>query len=161
MAAGDPVFGTRTALANVSRVNSEANGSAAAFGEINNATAPKGDYHIHIVVPLTSSNTTGTLSLFIVESQDGSEWTDNIDPATDSDWSDFIDDAVLVDVVSGIYDNSPAGARTEAEFHFKVSDVLGWPAPPYFGFVLLNGTNAALGSSGSDGDSMSISVAAS
>lgn len=162
MAANDPVFGTRTVLANISRINSEASGSACAFGEVDNATSPKGDYLIHIVIPLTSSNTSGTVDLYMVESQDGTEWTDNIDPSgSDSDWSDFLDDARFVRSANGIYDNSPTGARTEVEFHFKVSEVCGWPAPPYFGFVIKNSTNAAFGSSGSDGDSMSISIASS
>lgn len=161
MAAGDPVFGTRTAIANISRLHSDTSNLATAFGEIDNATTPKGDYHIHIVVPISSSATAGTYDLYLVESQDGAEWTDNIDPATDSDYADYVKDARWVASAPTVYDNSPAGARVEVEFHFKVSEIVGWPAPPYFGFVLVNKSGQTIPASGADGDSMSIGVASS
>lgn len=161
MSAGDPVFGTRTALANVSRLHSDTNGLATAFGEVDNATTPKGDYNVHIVIPISASATAGTYDLYLVQSQDGTEWTDNIDPATDSDYVDFIKDAILIRSAPTIYDNSPTGARTEVEFHFNVAQYTGWPAPPYFGFVNKNSSGQTIPASGADGDSMSITIAAS
>lgn len=161
MSAGDPVFGTRTALVNVSRLHSDTNGLATAFGEIDNAATPKGDYIVHLVVPINSSATAGTYDLYLVESQDGAEWTDNIDPATDADYIDFIKDARHVQSAPTVYDNSPAGARTEVEFHFRVSEITGWPAPPYIGFVLANRSGQTIPASGADGDSQSIGVASS
>lgn len=159
MSAGDPVFGTRTALANVSRLHSDANAYTTAFGEVDNATTPKGDYIVHLVVPINSAATAGSYDLYMVESQDGTEWTDNIDPATDSDYTDFLKDARLVRSAPAIYDDSPTGARTEVEFHFRVSEVCGWPAPPYFGFVHVNKSGQSIPASGADGDTMSISIA--
>lgn len=159
MSAGDPVFGTRTALANISRLHSDTNALATAFGEIDNNTTPKADYLVHLVVPISSSATTGTYDLYLVESQDGAEWTDNIDPATDADYADFIKDARFVRSAPTVYDNSPAGARTEVEFHFRVTEVTGWPAPPYFGFVVKNASGQTIPASGADGDTQSISIA--
>ena len=158
MAAGDLVYGTRTALANVSRLHSDTSNLATAFGEVDNTTTLALDYHIHIVVPISASATTGTYDLYLVESQDGTEWTDNIDPATDADYADFIKDAKLVRSASTVYDNSPTGARTEVEFHFNVLDLCSFP-PPYFGFVNRNASGQTIPSSGADGDSMSIKIA--
>lgn len=155
MAAGDLVYGTRTALANVSRLHSDTNGLATAFGEVDNTTALALDYNIHIVVPISASATTGTYALYCVVSQDGAEWTDNIDPATDSNYAAYIKDARLVKAVETIY---AATARAEAEFHFNITEIFPFP-PPYFGFVLLNSSGQTIPASGADGDSMSIKIA--
>lgn len=155
MAAGDLVYGTRTALANISRLNSNTNGLAEAFGEVNNTSTLALDYHIRLAVPISSSATTGTYTLYMVESQDGAEWTDNIDPATAGDVAAKIADAILVARVSTVYN---ASNRTEAEFHFSISDIRAF-CPQYFGFVLLNSSGQTITSSGSDGDSVSIKIA--
>lgn len=160
MAAGDLVYGTRTALADVSRLNSDASAVATAFGEIDNSSTLALDYHIHIVVPINASATTGTYDFYLVTSQDGAEWTDNIDPATDADYADFVKDARLIRSAPTIYDNSPSGARTEVEFHFNISELCPFP-PKYFGFVCVNKSGQAIPSSGADGDSMSIKIATS
>lgn len=162
MAAGDVVYGTRTALANTSRLHSDANNVATAFGEIDNTTTLALDYNIHIVIPINASATTGTYQLFLVTSQQGSEWTDDIDPATDTDYADFIKDARLIRAASTVYDNSPAGARTEVRFHFNVSEIFpGTAIPPYIGFVCVNKSGQSIPSSGADGDSVSIKIATS
>lgn len=160
MAAGDLTYGTRTALANISRLHSDTSALATAFGEVDNSITLALDYSIHIVVPISASATTGTYDLYMVESQDGAEWTDNIDPATDSDYADFIKDAILIRSAPTVYDNSPTGARVEVEFHFNVGDYVRFPAK-YFGFVLKNSSGQTIPSSGADGDSMSIKIAAS
>jgi hypothetical protein len=157
MAAGDLVYGTRTALADVSRLNSDANAVATAFGEINNTSTLALDYNIHLVVPISSSATTGTYDLYCVSSQDGGEWTDNIDPATDTDYASYIKDARLVRSAPTVY---AATVRAEVEFHFNITEIFPFP-PPYFGFVLKNSSGQAIPSSGSDGDSVSIKIATS
>lgn len=158
MSAGDLVYGTRTALANTSRLHSDSNNVATAFGEVDNTSDKALDYLIHLVVGINSSATTGSYDLYMVESQDGTEWTDNIDPATDSDYADFIKDAIMIRSAPTVYDNSPTGARTEVEFHFRVSDYVAYPAP-YFGFVLVNKSGYTAPASGADGDSQSIKIA--
>jgi hypothetical protein len=161
MAIGDPVYGARTALANISRLHSDTNGYVTAFGEVDNNTSPKADYMIHIKIPINASATSGSYDIYIVESQDGAEWTDAIDPATDAAYADFLQDARFVKSASTIYDNSPTGARTSVEFHFRVSEYTGYPAPPYFGFVVKNSSGQSIPASGADGDSQSISIASS
>jgi hypothetical protein len=160
MAAGDLVYGTRTALAFISRLHSDTNNLATAFGEIDNATTTLArNYNIHIKVPISSSATAGTYDLYMVESQDGLEWTDGIDPATDADYADFIKDAILIKQAPTVYDNSPTGARINVEFHFNVCDYVSDVAP-FFGFVLVNKSAQTIPSSGADGDSRSIKTAA-
>ena len=158
MAAGDVVYGTRTALANVSRLDSNANNVAEAFGEVDNSTTVALDYHIHLVVPISSSATTGTYDLYLVESQDGIEWTDNIDPATAGDIAGQISDAKLIASMSTVYNGTN---RTEAEIHFNISPLVGGIIPPFFGFVLSNKSGQTIPASGSDGDSVSLKIAAS
>lgn len=158
MAAGDPVFGTRTALANTSRLHSVANNEARAFGEIDNDTTPKGDYSIHVVVPISSSATASTVyyELWMVESQDGAEWTDNIDPTADTgNVAAKIKDAVRIGAQEMSYN---ATTRTEVEFHFNIADYRSVPAP-FFGFVWVNKSGQTSPASGADGDSRSIGIA--
>lgn len=158
MAAGDVVYGTRTALANVSRLDSNASNVAEAFGEVDNSTTVALDYHIHLVVPISSSATTGTYDLYLVESQDGVEWTDNIDPATSGDIAGKISDAKLIASMSTVYNGTN---RTEAEIHFNISPLVGGIIPKFFGFVLSNKSGQTIPASGSDGDSVSLKIAAS
>jgi hypothetical protein len=159
MAAGDLVYGTRTVLANISRLHSDTNNLATAFGEVDNSATLALDYDIHIVVPISSSATAGSYDLYMVESQDGAEWTDNIDPATDSDYADAMKDAILIKQAPTIYDNSPTGIRTEVEFHFRLGDYVSFPSK-FFGFVLVNKSGQTIPASGADGDSQSIKIAA-
>lgn len=158
MAAGDVTYGTRTVLANVSRLDSNTNGVAEAFGEIDNSTTAALDYHVRLAVPISSSATTGTYDLYLVESQDGAEWTDNIDPATSGDVVSKISDAKLIASVSTIYNGTH---RTEAEFHFNIAPIVGGIVPKFFGFVLNNKSGQTIPSSGSDGDSVSLKIATS
>lgn len=150
MATGDITRGTRTALANVTRLHSNADGVAEAFGEIQHAGAI--GQNIHLVVPINSSATGGTYDLYVVESQDGAEWTDNIDPATSGDVASKLSDARLIASADTTYD---ATHRTEAEFHVPVS---AFATADYIGFVLLNNSGQTIPASGADGDSVSLKV---
>lgn len=162
MPAGDVVYGTRTALENTARLHSDASGVATAFGEIDNTTTKALDYNIHIVIPINASATTGTYAIYAVSSQDGAEWTDNIDPASDADYTDFIKDARLVRAASTVYDNSPTGARVEVEFHFNLAEIFpGAAIPQFVGFVCKNNSGQAIPASGADGDYVSIKIATS
>lgn len=161
MAAGDLVLGTRTALANISRLHSDANGVATAFGEVDNSTVLAANYSIHIKVPINSAAVAGSYDLYMVESQDGAEWTDGIDPSgTDSDFTDFLKDAIPIKSSETIYDNSPTGARVYVEFHFQIQQYVP-VAAAYFGFVLRNRSAQTIPASGADGDSQSQKFAAS
>lgn len=162
MAAGDVVYGTRTVLANVSRLHSAANNVAVAFGEIDNTTLLALDYEVHLVIPINPSATAGTYQVFLVSSQEGTEWTDDIDPANATDYADSVKDARPVRAMSTVYDNSPAGARTEARIHFFVSEIFpGAAIPKYIGILVINKSGQSIPAAGADGDSVSIKIATS
>lgn len=156
MAAGDVTFGSKTALANIDRLNGNTDGVAEAFGELGPITAL--DYDIHIIVPVHASATGGSYTLYMVESMDGAEWTDNIDPASSGDVADKIADAKVLKVSGTVYD---ASHRTEVEFYVKAAQLGGGFTSAYIGFVLLNDSGQPIPGSGADGDSMTIKIAAS
>lgn len=152
MAAGDITYGTAAALADVSRLHSNADGVAEAFGEIDNGTTAAPFYNIHIVVPINSSATGGSYTLYLVESHDGVEWTDNIDPATSGDVAAKLADAKVLKVASTVYN---ATHRTEAEFYVSLNML---ELAEFVGFVLLNESGQTIPASGADGDSVSLKV---
>lgn len=147
MAAGDITYGTRTALANVSRLHSLASTQAVTFGEI--AGAGELGINVHLVVPINSSATSGTYDLYLVESQDGAEWTDNIDPTSDTgDVSAKLSDAKFLKSASTIYN---ASNRAEAEFHVHIPMLA---SAQYVGLLLVNKSGQTIPASGADGDSV-------
>jgi hypothetical protein len=163
MAAGDLVYGTRTPLANVSRLNSLTNGQAKAFGEIDNTALKALDYNINLEIVLGSAGTTagGQVELYMVESQDGVNWTDGIDPTTATgDVAAQIKDAILIDVFDAQYVTT---TRTTIKFHFNICEFVDYPAE-YFGFVVRNlqlPNTTALAASGHLGNSASRKLATS
>ncbi len=150
MAAGDITYGTRTVLAFVSRLHSNTDGVAEAFGEIQGAGEIGNN--IHLIVPINSSAVGGTYTLYLVESQDGVEWTDNIDPNTAGDIAAKISDAKPIKTVSTIWNTTN---RTDAEFHVQVPML---STAEYIGFVLLNSSGQTIPASGADGDSVAYTV---
>ena len=161
MAAGDLIYGTRTVLANLSRLQSLANGQARTFGEVDNSADLAMDYDIHFLVPINTVAVLGTYDFYLVESQDGAEWTDGIDPTADTgDVVEAIKDAILIRGAETIYDNTPTGIRTQVEFHYKMSDRKAFPSK-FFGFVMVNNSGQSVPASGEDGDSQSIKIATS
>ena len=161
MAAGDVVYGTRTALANISRLDGDTANLTTAFGEIDNTTTKALDYLIYIEVPISSSATTGAYYFYLVVSQDGAAWTDHIDPAADIDYTDFLKDARQIRAVPTIYDNSPTGARTSVAFHFNVLEIMpGYAVPPFIGLVCVDKSGQTI-PSGSVGYYVPIKIATS
>lgn len=159
MAAGDVTRTTRAALANVGNLNSLADNQAECFGEVDSGVYL--DHQVHINIPLQSGQSGGTYDLYMVESSDGAEWTDDIDPTADvnTNVAAKISDAILIASVDATYD---ASNRTVAEFHFNVGDYVSFPHA-YFGFVLdNNNTGAAIPATPAcEGDYESVSIAAS
>ena len=145
--------GAATGLANIARVHSNANNVAEAFGEIDNSSARAHDYHIQMTLPIHASATAGTYDVYVVESNDGTLWTDNIDPGATGDVAAKLSDAKLAVVASTIYN---ATTRTDAEIHFKVGDVLGVPVPAYIGFVVDNNSGQTIPATGAAGESQSL-----
>lgn len=159
MAAGDINYGSKTALANVSRLDSDVANYATAFGEVDNSSEKAEDYYIRLYLPISSSATTGTYDIYMVESMEGTEWTDGIDPATDADYLNFIKDAIPIRGAATVYGNSPTGARTAVQFHFHIQDYVAYAAP-YFGFVRVNRSGQTAPST-ADGDSQTVKRATS
>lgn len=145
-------YGSRTVLANVSRLHSVANTQARTFGEINNSGGGHA-INIHLVAPINASATGGTYDLYLVESQDGSEWTDGIDPTTDTgDVAGKIADAKFLASFDTTYDGTD---RTQIEWHGTVSGI---SRAQYIGFVLVNNSDQTTPASGADGDSVIYTV---
>jgi len=143
--------GTPTALANISRLHSDADGVATAFGEVQ--LADEHAVNIWMIIPINSSATAGTYDIYLLESTDGAAWTDGIDPASDADYIDYLKDAKLIHSASTIYDNSPTGSRTDVEFHWtgQIAEIA-----EYIGFVVVNNSGQSISASGADGDSVAV-----
>ena len=152
MAAGDITYADSEVLDSVSRLHSNVDGFAEAFGEIQ-GTGEIGN-NIHLKVPINSSAVGGTYTLYLVESQDGAEWTDDIDPADTGDVAGKISDAKPIQTVSTVYDGTD---RTDAEFHIQIPML---STAEYIGFVLLNSSAQTIPASGADGDSVAYRVSA-
>lgn len=146
-------YGTRTALANTSRLHSLASTAAVTFGEIDNSAGVHA-FNINLVIPISASATTGSYDVYLVESQDGTSWTDNIDPtATTGDVAGKIADATFLHSASTVYD---ATDRTEAEIHIQIPAM---SKAAYFGLVVVNLSGQAIPASGASGYSVSYSFA--
>jgi len=142
-------YAAKVVLANVENLHSKADGIAEPFGEI--LAAGELTNMIHLVVPIAVSSA-GTYELYLVESMDGAEWTDNIDPSTSGDVAVKISDAELIKSVDATYH---ATNRPEAEFHIPVAMLI---RSNYIGFVLLNNSGQTIPATGVDGDSQALTV---
>lgn len=153
MAVNDITYGTRTVLADVSRLHSIATGVGVAFGEITGGGEL--GINIHLAVPINASAVGGSYDLYICESQDGAEWTDNIDPATAGDQVAKLSDITSKKSASTIFD---ASNRTEARFHIQIPMLASTKS---IGLFLVNNSGQTIPSSGADGDSVTYKIASS
>lgn len=137
-----------------------ADGSAIAAGEIEtSATVDAIDYLIHVQIPIGTAVATGdTVTIYGVESIDGVNWTDGIDPANapSGPLAEDIRDARLLSVIDAFH-TSAEPVTVEATFHVGQY----YPSiPPYIGFVFQNDTSGAI-TSGVSATYVSITVSAS
>lgn len=142
------------------RVQLLADGSAVACGEIEtSASIDAIDYLCHFQFPVGTAVATGdTVSIYMVESMDGVNWTDGIDPAIApaGALSGDIRDAKLAAVIDGFH-TSAEPVTVEATIHVG----LVYPTlPPYLGFVIKNDTSGPI-TSGVSASYVSITVSAS
>lgn len=145
-------YGTRTVLADISRLHSLADGAGVAFGEINNSAGAHG-INIHLTIPINSSATGGTYDVYLLESQDGAEWTDGIDPATSGDQSAKLSDATLIHQSDTVYN---ASNRANAVIHEHIPMI---SSAQYIGIFVVNNSGQTTPASGADGDSVAYTVA--
>ena len=150
MASGDITYGTRTQLANLTRLNSLADGEARTFGEI--VGAGEIGINIHLLVPITSA-AVGTFDIYVVESQEGTEWTDSIDPTVDTgDVFAQISDAKLIKSTDATFVTT---TREQVQLHVQLSML---NLAEFVGLVIVNNSGQIIPSSGSDGDSVTYKV---
>ncbi len=150
MAVGDITRGSQVALPNISRLHSKADGVAEAFGEI--LGAGEMGNSVEFVIPIHASAVGGSYDVYMVSSQDGAKWTDNIDPDTTGDVVGKINDAKFLFSASTVYD---ATDRTEV---VKVVSIPMIANAQYFGFVLVNNSGQAIPASGASGNSRTLKL---
>ena len=150
MAIGDITRGAQVALANISRIHSIANGVAEAFGEI--LGAGEMGNSVEFVLPINASAVGGSYDVYMVSSQDGAVWTDNIDPDTTGDVVGQISDAKFLFSASTVYDGTD---RTEVVKTIMIPLLAN---AQYFGFVLVNNSGQAIPASGAAGNSRTIKL---
>lgn len=142
-------YGTPTTLASTANLHSLADTNAKAFGEIQLS----GDAEsVRITIPINSGATGGTYDIYLVQSEDGSTWTDGIDPALSSEISAKISDAILLESVDTTYNGTN---RTDAVFHFNLAAL---SVAEYIGFVCVNNSGQTTPSSGASGTSTTITL---
>ncbi len=153
------LYGTRTALAGATELDAIGDGVAKAWGEIvNTATATDGlaiDYVIHNLLPFVTNATIGAqYEVYMVSSQDGAEWDDDIDPSATIDVALRISEAKLVAVV-----DAGGTATTREQARITVQPGLFYSnMPPFLGLVFLNNSGQTT-TNGFDGDSMTVKYA--
>ena len=118
-------------LANISRLDTLSDGQAKTFGEIQ--AGGELTNMISLKIGIDSNAIDGTYDLYLVESQDGASWTDDIDPTNDTtDVLPKISDAQHIESSSTIYN---ASNRSSVEFNVPVAMLV---HAEYIGFVLVN-----------------------
>ena len=133
-------YGDESALSgnSATELDSMATGEAHAFGRVT-ATGAE-DYLVHLEFPRATAATIGSsYDIYLLDSLDDSGWSISSPSATNDLLNYLATDKLLVQVDRGA---TFATAATDT-FNFSLktyasSDVV----PPYFGFVLYNGTNA-------------------
>lgn len=151
MASGDITRST-TAITTISRLHSNADGVAEAFGEFDTGSTGAIAVSIHLVIPINASATGGSYDIYLLESHDAAEWTDNIDPASTGDIAAKLSDAKLIKTIDTTYDGTN---RTEAEVYISLN-MMG--RPRYIGLVCDNNSLQTIPASGADGDYIDIKV---
>lgn len=152
MAAGDITRSTPAALDSIANLNSLATGEAQPFGKI--TTNGEIALNIYLSIPIHASAVGGSYDLYLVESQDGTKWTDGIDPATAGNIQSRISDALFLKSISTIYNVT---TRPEAKIHLPIQLL---NRAKYIGFVLSNKSLQTIAATGSEGNYVTLKVSA-
>jgi hypothetical protein len=95
------LYGTRTQFALDSNLASLANNAAKPIGKIDNTTTLAQAYRVDLSITLgTGVSSTGTVEVYLIESEDDSSYTDGISPTGTSDVASSIKNAMLIDVLT-------------------------------------------------------------
>lgn len=153
-------YGSRTALTNNSPtdLDGRSSGSLTGFGRIvNTATDGDGklDYHIHLAMPIATGATDGgVFRVYLVESQNGTEWTDGISPTATSDQTAKLQNAKLIRTYNA---GGTGSGTTTLRDHFNVAGYV-VNMPQYVGFLFKN-SSGQTATNGFDADYQSITFA--
>jgi hypothetical protein len=149
MATQNIAYGTETAFATASNLNSLGSAAAKPLGVVDNSSTKAVDYKVYLEITLNSSgvSSTGLIEVYLIEGTEastGSDFTDGIDPAGTSDIASSIKNAKLLAVLN---------ANANSQVVRTVVDILGdlfgvmRDCPKYFTIVVYNKSGAALPSS--------------
>ncbi len=154
------IYGTRTAFVNNSatELDARSDGDLIGFGKIDNsptATDAVPDYHIHLAIPVATAATQGgSWDVYLVESQDDTEWTDNISPTATSNQSAKLQNAKLI----RSYEAGATGsATTTIRDHFSVAGFV-VNMPKTVGFLMHNNSGQTA-TNGFDADHQALTFA--
>lgn len=158
MASRTIVFGTQTAFATVSNLNSLAAAAAKPLGKVDFSAVLALNAKVNLEIALASSgvSSAGTLSVYLIESMDDADYTDGIDLTGTSDIAASIKNARLLAVLV---------ANANSQVVKACLDVVGAGFPPirvlpkYWGLVVLNNTGNTLAASGHDCDYSAVTEA--
>lgn len=153
MAAGDYTYSAAILLPDTNRLDNLANGEAVAFGRIDNSTEGAIDYAINVTIGINPVATSGSYTLYLVESIDDTVWTDGVDPTSALNQAGKINDAKIVKIMGSVYEGTN---RTETSLTFNISDMTS--VAPYFALVALNESGQDIPAAGNAGNSRSMKV---
>ena len=146
---GGWVYGSRTAFSGASNLNSLSSGQAKPLGVVTTPTPPPSTNCIGFLIDISvtpnsaGTSSTGTLTLYLIQSMDGGTYyTDRIDPAGTSDVASSIKNAKLIKAMAV---NANSGTIPVFQDDCFLPVVV--PAPKW-SLIALNGSGAALASSG-------------
>ncbi len=142
MATVNIAYGTRTEFASDTNLNSLTSGQCKMLGVVANSATLADGFKIDatIVLATTGVTSTGTLTFYLVESADGTNYTDGVSTSTTADQTVSIKNAPVVQYVQA---NSSSQGTVRVVF-----DLPKQFAPKYFGILVSNGSGATLSSSG-------------
>lgn len=140
MATVNIAYGTRTEFASDTNLNSLSSNQCKMLGVVANSALLADGFKIDATIVLASTGvtSTGTLTFYLVESADGTNYTDGVSTSTTADQTASIKNAPVVQYVQA---NASYTVRV-------VFDVPKQFAPKYFGLLLSNGSGATLSSTG-------------
>jgi hypothetical protein len=153
MAVRTATKGSQTPFATVSNLNSLANTEAKPLGKVTAVASSQVplNYRMNLEIALASTgvSATGVLEIYLIESEDDSDYTDGIDPAGTTNIAASLKNAKLIDVLL---------ANANSQIVRAVIDLIGAGFPPvmdvpnFWTIVVKNLSGAALASSGHDCD---------
>lgn len=134
------LYGTRTEFPNDTNLNSLASNSTVPIGGVTNTSTLAVGFKIDCSIYLASTGvtSTGTLTVYLIESVDGTNYTDGINNITsNTNQSSNIKNAPVVQYLQ---------ANANSQVVRVVFDLPKQFAPKYFSLLVNNGTGAALSS---------------